>query len=80
MNNSELECPFVYASGKKCTGHIVDWKTYGGETFETARKVRLWCSEKGSHDGPVSTWTGKERMEFYPDRLPRPICEAVFPS
>ena len=78
MSKVELSCPFVYSNGKKCTGHVVSWKIYGGDTFATARKVRLWCSEKDDRAGAISSWVGKERMEFYPDRLPKPIFEAVF--
>jgi hypothetical protein len=77
-DTAALECPFVYANGKKCPGHVVNWRLYGGASFETTRKVRLWCSEKDAHAGSVRSWAGKERMEFYPDKLPKLICEAVF--
>jgi hypothetical protein len=80
MSEREPPCPFVYANGKQCTGYVYRWKTYGGDRFETARKVRLWCSEKDDHEGAVSSWAGKERMEFHPDKLPKAIREAVFPD
>jgi hypothetical protein len=75
-SESLLDCPFVYASGKKCTGRISGWKIYGPP--ERAHKVRLWCSDKWDHAGHDRGAAAKERMEFYSDRLPRPICEAVF--
>lgn len=72
-----LPCPFVYANGRKCGGHIVNWRLYGGASFVTTRKVRLWCSEKDDHEGSVFNGSGK-RMEFYPDQLPKPTRDAVF--
>jgi hypothetical protein len=78
MSETELLCPFVYANGKKCCGHVTSWKIYGGKDFMHARKVRLWCSVGWDHQGGVNSWVGKERMEFYPDKLPKPIFEAVF--
>ena len=59
-------------------GHIGGWRTYGGDRFETARKVRLWCSEKDDHAGGVGSRVGKERMEFYPDQLRPDIRDAIF--
>jgi hypothetical protein len=75
---SILNCPFVYANGKKCAGKVSGWKVYGRNGSHPAgRKVRLWCSDKWDHAGICGDWAAKERMEFYPDRLPRPIFEAV---
>ena len=76
--SDELQCPFVYANGKRCTGHVMGWRKYGGETFERCRKVRLYCSEKYDHAGVASGFVEKERMEFYPDKLPDEIRDAVF--
>ena len=76
MTYTALECPFVYANGKKCPGRIVDWCLYGGASFETTRRVRLWCSEKDDHEGSRKSFP--RRMDFYPDKLPKLICEAVF--
>ena len=74
-------CPFTYADGRKCKGHVTHFKAYGpvrnGELSEV-RKVRLWCSERYDHQGAVRSWASKERMEFYPDQLPaylRPLLE-----
>jgi hypothetical protein len=84
--DNELECPFVYANGRKCAGKVINWRVYGygwqdngvKGSLADARKVRLWCSDKYDHAGAISSWTSKERMEFYPDKLPSPIFEAVF--
>ena len=70
-----MDCPFVYASGRRCTGQITRARAYGrhdrwGRVEEyDIRKVRLWCSLRWDHAGAVSTFASKERMEFYPDEL-----------
>jgi len=70
----KLPCPFVYASGRKCPGHVNRVRAYGpidGEGgLRVVKKYGLWCSEKDDHAGVVSGWVAKERMEFYPDNLP----------
>jgi hypothetical protein len=76
MTDTALECPFVYANGKKCHGRIVDWCLYGGARYETTRSLRLWCSEKDDHEGSRKSFPG--RMSFYPNELPKLIWEAVF--
>jgi hypothetical protein len=73
----KLACPFIYANGRKCRGFVDGMRLYGGDTVYNAKKVRLWCSEKHDHAGVVSTWVAKERMEFYPDRLPKEIFNAL---
>ena len=75
-----IPCPFIYASGKRCTGCVSDWRLYGhrkGDPLFFAKKVRLWCSEKDDHAGAVPSWEGKERMEFYPNRLPPDVYAAI---
>jgi hypothetical protein len=72
-----LACPFVYRDGHKCGGFISHARLYGGRDFPSVRKVRLWCSEKSNHEGAVSSYVGKERMEFYPDKLPSGVWEAI---
>lgn len=66
-------CPFTYADGRECQGHIVGFRAYGprqGNEVLEVKKVRLWCSERYDHQGAVNSWAGKERMEFYPNQLP----------
>jgi len=72
-------CPFIYVSGRKCRGHITGYRLYGGDTLADAKKVRLWCSEKYDHAGAVSSFEAKERMEFYPDKLPKDIFDWLKP-
>jgi len=54
----KLLCPFVYASGRKCSGHVNRAKAYGPRDREgglrVVKKYRLWCSEKDDHAGVVS--------------------------
>jgi hypothetical protein len=69
-----MKCPFVYADGRKCAGEIYRARAYGRGSYgvveaEDVRKIRLWCSEKNDHEGAVSSFAGKLRMEFYPDEL-----------
>jgi hypothetical protein len=71
-----MKCPFVYASGRHCTGEIYQARAYGKHHYgvvekHNIRKIRLWCSQKDDHAGAVSSFEGKNRMEFYPDELER---------
>jgi hypothetical protein len=77
MNTGKLACPFVDANGKCCDGRVTGWRLYGGQTIYMARKVRLWCSLKHDHCGSVSSQAGKDRMEFYPNELPKQVFEAI---
>ena len=70
MDETKIACPFVYASGKHCTGHIYRAVAYGRRRDGSVKKWRLHCSEKGDHAGVASDLVSKERMEFYPDDLP----------
>lgn len=76
-NREKLPCPFVYSNGRKCCGYISHARLYGGRVVHRAAKVRLWCSEKDDHAGAVSSWAGKDRMEFYPDKLPAAVWAAL---
>jgi hypothetical protein len=70
-----MNCPFVYANGRRCAGQIYRARAYGRHgrwgcvEEHDIRKIRLWCSLKDDHVGAVSSFVGKERMEFYPDEL-----------
>lgn len=76
MDKAKLRCPFVYANGRRCEGHVYQARAYGpqrdGHLIEV-RKVRFWCSEKGDHVGTARGFWGKERMEFYPDQIPEDL-------
>src|SRR5258708_31126382 len=74
-------CPFVYAKGRKCTGHIwrievfkvdISWSRAddGKWSFavgEPRSHYHLYCSEKGNHAG-----YGREDAvkSYYPDLPP----------
>jgi hypothetical protein len=79
FSSHRLPCPFVYSGGKKCCGALIGYRLYGhhGGSVMTAKKVRLWCSDKDDHAGPDSSWAAKERMEFYPDKLRGDIFGAI---
>jgi hypothetical protein len=50
----KYSCPYTYADGRKCQGHVVESKAYGprqGNDLLEVRKVRLWCSERDDHQG-----------------------------
>jgi hypothetical protein len=79
-----IACPFVYADGRKCSGHLYRARAYGPRGSDglverhRVRKYRLWCSEKDDHAGAVSDFVSKERMEFYPNELPPGVEEALW--
>jgi hypothetical protein len=86
MSDALLPCPFVYADGRKCSGHVYRARAYGPKrgnwivAREDVRKYRMWCSEKDDHAGAVSSLATKHRMEFYPDQLPRGVEEQLWSS
>ena len=79
-----IPCPFVYANGRLCTGTVRLARAYGPSRGRPhvergdVRKYRLWCSEKDDHAGAVNNSTGKDRMEFYPDRLPKGLEDRIW--
>ena len=86
MNEQKISCPFVYAKGHKCTGHVYRATAYGpgqnrpGFGRADVRKYRLWCSEKGDHAGIDGSLGSKLRMEFYPDQLPAGVEDMLWRS
>jgi hypothetical protein len=70
-----MNCPFVYANGRHCDGQISRARAYGRHDRKGCveehdiRKIQLWCSLKGDHQGAVWSYDGKGRTEFYPDEL-----------
>jgi hypothetical protein len=80
---TKIDCPFVYANGRRCTGHIRRAKAYGSRGHDgrlRVKKYRLWCSEKDDHAGVVSGFEGKQRMEFYPNQLPEGVEDLLWAS
>ena len=80
----KLECPFVYASDKQCTGRIVKVEVYKADVtweqtpdgqWEVSWNPRshhhLFCSEKGNHAGYKKQ--DDDRMKFHFDELPKAV-------
>jgi hypothetical protein len=84
---ADIPCPFVYASGKQCTGHIVRIEAYkadlrwtqlddGTWTFSTGQPrshYHLFCSAKDNHAG----WGKEDRLKFYYDQLPDSLRKII---
>jgi hypothetical protein len=82
-------CPFVYAKGKKCTGHVVRIEAFkadlswlraddGKWSFavgEPRSHYHLYCSEKGNHAGYGKP--DNEAMKFYHQNLPPALQKAI---
>jgi hypothetical protein len=80
----QIPCPFVYANGRPCQGHINRIGAYGatvhwtqrptGEwlfTWEERSHYHLFCSQKGGHAGMGRP--DDPRMKCYVDQLPQDI-------
>jgi hypothetical protein len=79
---TEIACPFVYANGRKCTGHIthveaykcdVSWKpdadgNWSPSVGEPRSHYHLFCSEKGNYAG--SSRPDSDQMKRYRGKLP----------
>jgi len=79
MITDPIPCPYTYAGGRKCKGHIVSieafkadlvWSLKDGVWLFSVEQPRshyhLRCSDKGTHAG-----CGQEdRLKFYYDQLP----------
>ena len=64
-----ISCPFVYANGRKCEGHIYRARAYGPHRTgsyperHSVKKYRLWCSEKDDHCPPSAFVRQNGRVE-----------------
>jgi hypothetical protein len=81
MTGTEIQCPFVYAKGRRCPGHFthveaykcdVSWSPDGDGKWkpsigEPRSHYHLFCSEKGNHAGALKP--DDSRLKFYGDRL-----------
>jgi len=86
----KFPCPFVYADGQPCGGHIARIEAYkadlewtcredGDWTFRFGRPrshFHLYCSEKGDHSGQLRP--SDPRMKFYADELPLDLQDILF--
>jgi len=80
-----MDCPFVYANGKKCKGKIERIEAYhcacvwDPDTGEVAifpgSHFHLFCSLKGNHAGYLRR--DDERMKFWPQGLPDEIAKKL---
>ena len=81
-----IPCPFVYAKGRPCTGHVVRVEAYRADLTWTADGHGAWrfdfvpgthfhvfCSEKGNHAGIG----GPDALKFWFSELPPAIQQIV---
>ena len=79
-----IACPFVYANGRACTGHVVRIEAYKADLTWSADAEGAWsfdfrprshyhafCSEKGNHAG--FRRPDPNALKFWFDTLPAPI-------
>ena len=84
----KIPCPFVYSSGKRCTGHIVRIEAYNARVDWTFREPADWrfgisprshfylfCSMKSNQAGHVRS--DDPQTKFYWDQLPEAIQEII---
>ena len=79
----ELPCPFVYANGRRCTGHITHIEAYKADVTwrpdhdgkwrpsvgEPRSHYHLFCSEKGNHAGSARDDHPQMKLRYLPDDL-----------
>jgi hypothetical protein len=82
----EVACPFIYANGRKCPGHIIRVEAYKADITwtpgedgkwrpsvgEPRSHYHLFCSEKGNHVG--ARGEDHPRMKCYLGQLPEGLC------
>lgn len=79
-----IACPFVYANGRACTGHVVRVEVYKADLawiaeaegswsfdFRPRSHYHVFCSEKGNHAG--FRRQDPTSLKFWFDTLPAPI-------
>jgi hypothetical protein len=82
--NHPIPCPFVYANGRLCNGHITRIEAYGATvqwtqcptgawafTWAERSHYHLFCSLKGAHAGMGRP--DDPRMKCYVDQLPQDV-------
>jgi hypothetical protein len=89
MMMDQIPCPFVYANGKRCAGHITKVEAYKADLSWDLQADGTWkfewgpprshyhvfCSAKGNHAGYERQ--DDPRMKFYVDKLPDGLWEAM---
>ena len=86
---TEIPCPFVYANGKRCSGHVTRVEAYKADVTWLQSDDGMWrpeigaprshyhlfCSEKENHAGYAKQ--DDSRMKFYFDQLPAELRMAM---
>jgi hypothetical protein len=89
MTVGKIPCPFVYAKGKPCSGHIIRVEAYRadlewsvndtGEWRLTVSGPRshyhLFCSEKGNHAGYRRQ--DDSQLKYYFSQMPDELLRAM---
>jgi len=83
-----IPCPFRYADGKRCTGHIIRIEVFKADvaweegtdgewhvTWDPRSHYHLFCSEKGNHAGYKKR--DDYRMKFFWCELPEEVQEML---
>ena len=84
---SKVKCPFVYANGEHCTGHVISVEAFKADLEWTPDSdgrwklsvnlprthFHLYCSEKNNHAGAY----GPDRLKFWFDDLPAELRESL---
>ncbi len=85
---SMIPCPFVYAGGKRCKGHVVAieafrvdlrWnKTPQGWTFNRGQPrshYHVYCSEKGNHAGHARD--DSSQLKLHPSEMSPELLKLI---
>ena len=85
---ASIPCPFVYANGRSCTGHVIRIEAYKADLswnidaegraafdFQTRSHYHLFCSEKGNHAGIRRQ--DPATMKFWFDQLPERVQKII---
>jgi transposase len=85
---ARIPCPFVYANGRVCSGHVVRFEAYNADlawstdaegawnfTFRPRSHFHVFCSEKGNHAG--FRRQDPNTLKFWFDTLPDEIQQII---
>lgn len=83
-----IPCPYIYANGRVCTGHVTCIEAYKADVtwafdkegkwqfgFQARSHFHLFCSEKGNHAGFRKR--DSDGMKFRFDQLPEPLQQII---
>jgi len=85
---ARIACPFVYANGRVCVGHVVRVEVYKADMdwsldaegvwhfgFRPRSHFHLFCSEKGNHAG--FRRQDSAALKFWFDTLPEDVRRVI---